>query len=121
VKHSELTGAELHIPKTHKVSHENEGLDAISVTGLSGVLADKQDANKLQGKSLDAQQEADDGKVIQYDHGEGKFILATVTGGGDVTTWTTGTRPITGPKFGYNTDTDQFEMLRADGSLGVEL
>jgi len=37
------------------------------------------------------------------------------------TTWTIGTRPSTGPRFGYNTDNDQFEFIRADGILGSQL
>ena len=40
--HSALSGAELHDPKAHKTSHQNGGGDEISVTGLSGELADDQ-------------------------------------------------------------------------------
>ena len=33
--------------------------------------------------------------------------------------WTDATRPAIGPKFGYNTDTDQFEGVRVDGSIFI--
>jgi len=39
-------------PQAHKTSHENGGSDEISVAGLSGVLADRQDANKIVGKDI---------------------------------------------------------------------
>jgi len=40
-------------PVAHKASHEDSGADEISVAGLSGVLADRQDANKLLGKTIE--------------------------------------------------------------------
>ena len=39
-------------PNAHAANHEDGGGDEISVAGLSGVLADKQDANKLQGRDV---------------------------------------------------------------------
>ena len=39
-------------PQGHAASHQNAGDDEVSVAGLSGVLADKQDANKLQGRAI---------------------------------------------------------------------
>lgn len=41
-------------PAAHNTTHQNGGADEISVAGLSGVLADKQDANKLQGRDVDS-------------------------------------------------------------------
>ena len=38
----------------HGSTHENGGADEISVAGLNGVLADKQDADKLQGRDVAA-------------------------------------------------------------------
>ena len=37
----------------HAASHQDGGADEIDVAGLSGVLADKQDADKLQGQAVD--------------------------------------------------------------------
>jgi len=39
-------------PTAHASEHEITGGDVISVAGLSGVLADKQDADKLQGRAI---------------------------------------------------------------------
>ena len=40
--HKNITGTDLHEPKAHDTSHEDGGSDEISVTGLSGLLADLQ-------------------------------------------------------------------------------
>ena len=36
----------------HATEHQDGGVDEINVGGLSGVLADRQDANKLQGRDI---------------------------------------------------------------------
>ena len=41
--HRNLSGADLHDPKTHASSHQNSGSDEVTITGLSGKVADKQD------------------------------------------------------------------------------
>jgi len=40
--HQNLTGAQLHDPALHSVSHQDGGADELDVSGLSGVLADAQ-------------------------------------------------------------------------------
>lgn len=47
---ADVTGS--NAPQAHKTSHQDGGSDEISVAGLSGVLADRQDANKLVGVDL---------------------------------------------------------------------
>lgn len=44
--------ADSRTPSSHALTHQNGGSDEISVAGLSGVLADKQDADKLQGRDI---------------------------------------------------------------------
>jgi len=55
-------------PTAHATTHENGGSDEIDVGGLSGVLADKQDADKIQGRDV---QDAtpNDGDVLVWDDG----------------------------------------------------
>jgi len=40
-------------PGAHKEEHQDGGTDEIDVTNLSGVLADKQDSDKIQGEPID--------------------------------------------------------------------
>src|SRR3990170_3553740 len=47
-----VAGSELSALADHHTQHQNGGTDEISIEGLSGTLADKQDANKLQGRTL---------------------------------------------------------------------
>jgi hypothetical protein len=60
-------------PLGHKTSHENGGADEISVAGLSGVLADKQDADKIQGHTVDEAALAND-RVLVYKTSGTKFV-----------------------------------------------
>lgn len=83
-RHRDITGADLHIPKVHAVSHQDGGLDEITVTALSGLLADEQNAGKIKAKPVDAPVAGDDLKFLQYNHGASKFQLGTVGGGGDM-------------------------------------
>ena len=41
--HKNLSGTNLHDPKTHASSHQDAGSDEVSIQNLSGKAADKQD------------------------------------------------------------------------------
>ena len=70
--HSGLTGSNLHIPKTHKASHQFGGVtDVIDVTGLSGLLADEQNAGWIKTKPVNMPLPADTGKVATWNNGTG--------------------------------------------------
>jgi hypothetical protein len=58
---------------SHAASHQDGGEDEINVAGLSGVLADKQDANKIQGHTVDETAIGDD-KILVYKTTGDKFI-----------------------------------------------
>jgi len=60
-------------PSAHAASHQDGGGDKISVAGLSGVLADKQDADHIQGHIVDEAAVADD-KILVYKISGDKFI-----------------------------------------------
>lgn len=70
-------------PSAHKSAHQNDGADEISVAGLSGVLADDQDANKIIGVEVDNTDIADN-KVLQYKSGTGKLEYETISGVGSL-------------------------------------
>jgi hypothetical protein len=70
---------ELH-SEDHHVRHENGGADEISVEGLSGVLATKQDADKLQGRAL-ANTVPTDGQVIAWSEVLSRWQPSEVVGG----------------------------------------
>lgn len=53
-------------PAAHAASHQDTGTDEISVAGLSGALADKQDANKLQGYAVELAA-PENGEILIYD------------------------------------------------------
>lgn len=86
VQHANIVDqAQLHEPKLHHASHQNVMADEINVTGLSGVLADEQNAGLIKAKTVDAPVAGDDLMFLQYNHGAGKFQLSAVGGGGDMT------------------------------------
>lgn len=59
-------------PNAHASTHQDGGSDEISVAGLSGVLASRQDADKLQGR--DVQDAApNDGDVLVWDDGNSRW------------------------------------------------
>lgn len=62
----------------HHADHENGGDSEINVGGLSGVLADAQNADHIQGKDVPNPAAGDDGKAIVYDHASLAFILGTL-------------------------------------------
>lgn len=71
-------------PAAHASSHQNGGSDQLNVTGLSGVLADAQNANKLNGRSV-ANIAPSDGQVLAWNEAENYFEPAeggTGSGGG---------------------------------------
>lgn len=57
-ENADVTGS--NAPQGHASSHENGNGDEISVAALSGVLADKQDADKLQGRVITTSTPNDD-------------------------------------------------------------
>jgi len=85
IQHKNITGANLHICQEHHADHEDGGLGEISVAGLSGLLADEQNAGKIKAKPVDTPVAGDDLKFLQYNHGASKFQLSAVGGGGDMT------------------------------------
>lgn len=60
-------------PAAHATTHQDGGGDEISVAGLSGALADKQDADKIQGHAVDEDAIADD-TILVYKTSGDKFI-----------------------------------------------
>jgi hypothetical protein len=66
----------------HSARHENGGGDEISVTGLSGLLADEQDAGKIKGVTVDDSAKADN-YILKYNSASGNLEYeADVSGGG---------------------------------------
>lgn len=68
-------------PSAHNTSHENNGSDEISVAGLSGVLADAQNANKLLTRDLDTVGTPADGQVMVWRTASSKWMYEDQTGG----------------------------------------
>lgn len=66
----------------HKISHQDGGGDEISVAGLSGVLADEQDAGEIKGVEVDDTDIAAD-KVLAYNASTEKLEYETPASGGD--------------------------------------
>jgi hypothetical protein len=70
--------ADLQNAIAHKTSHQDGGGDEISVNGLNGVLAQKQDADKIQSHSIDETAIAND-RVLVYKITGNKFIYEAKT------------------------------------------
>ncbi|MHA2084003.1 MAG: hypothetical protein ACXABD_09635, partial [Candidatus Thorarchaeota archaeon] len=68
-------------PSDHASTHENTGGDEISVAGLSGVLADAQNANKLLTRDLDTVASPADGQVMVWRTASSKWMYENQTGG----------------------------------------
>lgn len=66
----------------HKASHQDGGGDEISVAGLSGLLADEQDAGEIKGVEVDDTDIAD-GKGLTYNETSEKLEYETPAAGGD--------------------------------------
>ena len=62
-QHANLSGGELHDPKSHTHTESD-------VTDLD------HDAQKIKGQAVDAPVAGDDGKLLQYDHGNSKYTHA---------------------------------------------
>ena len=60
-------------PSAHAASHQDGGGDEISVTGLAGQLGEKQDANKIQGHTVDETSVGND-KILVYKITGDKFV-----------------------------------------------
>ena len=67
--------------RLHGTEHQNGGVDEINVGDLSGVLADRQDANKLQGRDVQDVSPSDD-DVLTWNNSESRWEPAAPTGGG---------------------------------------
>lgn len=65
----------------HHTTHENGGSDEIDVTGLSGRLADPQDADALNSNPVNAPTPSDQ-DVLTWDAGAGEWIAQAASGGG---------------------------------------
>jgi hypothetical protein len=85
-RHELLTnaGGHLHEPLYHKLSHQDAGLDEINVAGLSGVLADDQDAAWIKGHPVNTPAVWDDLKFLQYDDALHLLKWTAIGGGGDM-------------------------------------
>lgn len=59
----------------HASTHEDGGSDEISVAGLSGVLADKQDADKIQGRDVNSGAPTDK-QILQWNNTASEWELA---------------------------------------------
>lgn len=76
-----ISQADKDLISAHAARHQNGGADEISVEGLSGRLADKQDADKLQARAVDSAAPSD-GNVLTWDNANSKWKPAAPTGGG---------------------------------------
>jgi hypothetical protein len=65
--------ADAQTPLTHKTSHQDGGSDEISVAGLSGLLADKQDALKIQGHAV-TETALGNNKILVYKTSGDQFV-----------------------------------------------
>lgn len=81
-------------PGAHHESHEDGGADEVSVAGLSGVLGDKQDADKLQGRAINPTAPTD-GQVLIWDAATSKWKPGPAVG------W------VTSAKAGFYLGTNQ--------------
>lgn len=59
--------------EAHSANHENTGSDEISLAGLSGTLADPQDAGKIKGVTINDAAKADQFCLV-YDSGTNRLI-----------------------------------------------
>lgn len=60
-------------PDSHSTNHENTGSDEISVTGLSGALADAQNAGAIKGVTINDAAKADQYCLV-FDSGTDRII-----------------------------------------------
>ena len=70
----------------HHTSHEESGSDEIDCTGLTGQLADEQDAGKIKGLSVPAPGADDDEKALTYEHTPPGWKFTASGGGSHATT-----------------------------------
>lgn len=68
-------------PSTHASSHENSGSDEISVAGLSGVLADLQNAGSIRSREIDTSTPSD-GDVMVWRPSFNKWMYEAQSGSG---------------------------------------
>ena len=60
-------------PEAHHVTHEDGGSDEINVAGLSGELADEQNAGKIKGVIINDAEKADR-KVLGWDEATNRIV-----------------------------------------------
>lgn len=87
-------------PEAHAASHQDAGSDEISVAGLSGLLADEQNAGKIKAKTVNDSAIADD-KILVYKSGTDTIVYEA--------------KPATGAP-----DTCSFVTINAEASLSNE-
>jgi hypothetical protein len=92
---TDATGTSGGTPAAHVATHQLSGSDVLNVGGLSGTLADPQNAGSINGVVVNSAGITDQ-FVIKYDAGTSKFILsASPTTPHHATHETTGSDPIT--------------------------
>lgn len=104
-RHIDLTRANAHPPPLHAADHQNGGEDEINVVGLSGKLADEQNAGWIKNHlCMDTLWAA--GKVLAFDI-TGNIVPLSLPGGGDMA------------KATYDTDDDgKVESAENSDALG---
>lgn len=80
VEHLESTPTPANL-SSHASTHQNNGADEISVAGLSGALADAQNAGQLQGRDVDSAAPSDT-NVLTWSVAANKWAPAAGGGGG---------------------------------------
>lgn len=68
-------------PKSHHATHENGGSDEISVAGLSGLLATRQDAGAIMGVTINDEDKADQ-KVLGWDEATNRIVFLAMAAAG---------------------------------------
>lgn len=68
-------------PKSHHATHENGGSDEISVAGLSGLLATRQDAGAIMGVTINDEDKADQ-KVLGWDEATNQIVFLEAAAAG---------------------------------------
>lgn len=103
------------IPAAHHDTHENGGSDEMSVAGLSGVLADAQNANQLQSRNVAATAPTS-GQVLAWN---GSAWAPAAAGGGAHTVG--GAMHIADTLAGFNTKISDQNILGTLTSFGGDV
>jgi len=84
IRHQDIPIENVHICKLHQETHGNGGTDQIDVTGLSGLLADEQDAGYVKSIPVD-NTDFGVGKILAVHTDLSKLVYISIPGGGDMT------------------------------------